>query len=112
MYLTQDLTNVYNNPDPRTYELSSYSYFILPTKVQGQFTTDKGATLGQFAYYFMCQGQQKAQQLGYSPLPINLVNAGFEQIRELPGIDAQSITDAQSNTHTFSRAAHNKLINT
>ncbi len=110
VYLTQDLTHVYNNPDPRTYELSSYSYFILPTKVQGQFTTDKGATLGQFAYYFMCQGQQKAEQLGYSPLPINLVNAGFEQIRKIPGVDGQSITAAQCNNPTFSGDGHNKLI--
>ena len=32
-YLTQDLSGVYSNTDPRNYELSSYSYFILPTKV-------------------------------------------------------------------------------
>ena len=112
VYLTQDLTGVYNNADPRTYELSSYSYFILPTTVQGQFTTAKGQTLGEFSYYFMCQGQQKAEQMGYSPLPINLVNAGFEQIRKIPGVDAKAITAAQCNNPTFSADGHNKLIDT
>ena len=33
-YLTENLTGVYTDPDPRTYPLSSYSYLILPTKIQ------------------------------------------------------------------------------
>ena len=32
-YLTQILDGVYNNADPRTYPLSSYSYMIVPTEV-------------------------------------------------------------------------------
>ena len=58
LYLTQQLQGVYTDPDPRTYPLSEYGYLILPTKVEGQFTTDKGNTLGAFSYYAMCQGQQ------------------------------------------------------
>ncbi|MGW0212675.1 phosphate ABC transporter substrate-binding protein PstS, partial [Streptomyces sp. NPDC003233] len=57
-YLTQQLDGVYNDTDKRNYPLSSYSYMILPLKVQGTFTQDKGKTLGAFSYYFMCQGQQ------------------------------------------------------
>ena len=30
-YLLQNLTNVYTDPDPRTYPLSSYVYMIEPT---------------------------------------------------------------------------------
>ena len=47
-YLTQNLSEVYTNADPRTYPLSSYSYMILPTKVQGGFSEDKGKTLAAF----------------------------------------------------------------
>src|SRR5262245_60862496 len=36
-YLTQILDDVYTDQDKRNYQLSSYSYFILPTTVRGQF---------------------------------------------------------------------------
>jgi phosphate ABC transporter phosphate-binding protein len=87
-YLTQILDGVYSDPDPRNYQLSSYSYFILPTKVKGQFNEGKGRSLSAFAYYSMCQGQQQSASLGYSPMPINLVTASFEQIKRIPGAGA------------------------
>lgn len=83
--LTQDLTGVYTNPDPRAYPLSSYSYMILPKDTSANFTLDKGRTLSEFAYYFLCEGQQQADALGYSPLPINLVQAGVDQVNQIPG---------------------------
>jgi phosphate transport system substrate-binding protein len=101
VYLTQNLTNVYSYKDSRTYPMSSYSYMILPTTVQGAFNTAKGTTLGAFSYFFMCQGQQQAPQLGYSPLPINLVQAGFQQILKIPGVQAQNITVSGCNNPTF-----------
>ncbi len=73
--------------DNRTYPLSSYSYMILPTAVAGNFSLDKGRTLGRFAYYFLCEGQQQVDRIGYSPLPINLVQAGFAQVQRIPGVD-------------------------
>ena len=85
--LTQDLTQVYINPDPRTYPLSSYSYMILPKGPNpgSTFNDKKGATLSEFGAYFLCEGQQTADILGYSPLPINLVQAGVDQINQIPG---------------------------
>ncbi|GAB4006971.1 phosphate ABC transporter substrate-binding protein PstS [Nocardioides ultimimeridianus] len=83
--LTQNLASVYDNPDPRAYPMSSYSYMILPTTTAAPFNTDKGKTLSTFANYFLCQGQQKAERLGYSPLPKNLVEAGFAQVKRIPG---------------------------
>ncbi|MGW3916162.1 substrate-binding domain-containing protein [Streptomyces sp. NPDC005070] len=111
-YLTQKLEGVYNDSDRRNYPLSSYSYMILPLKVQGTFTKAKGKTLGAFSYYFMCQGQQQAPSLGYSPLPINLVKAGFDQIRRIPGVQAQSVNIKGCNNPTFSSDGHNKLADT
>ncbi|MGW5429560.1 phosphate ABC transporter substrate-binding protein PstS [Streptomyces sp. NPDC004059] len=111
-YLTQQLDGVYNDTDKRNYPLSSYSYMILPLKVQGTFTADKGKTLGAFSYYFMCQGQQQAPDLGYSPLPINLVRAGFDQIRRIPGVRAQNINIKNCNNPTFTPDGHNRLADT
>jgi phosphate ABC transporter phosphate-binding protein len=110
--LTQRLNGVYNSPDPRAYPLSSYSYMILPTAVENGFNTDKGRTLGAFAYYFLCQGQQQAPALGYSPLPINLVQAGLTQIRRVPGVQAQNITIQNCNNPTFSSDGTNTLAKT
>jgi len=102
LYLTQILDGVYNNTDPRTYPISSYSYMIVPTEVGGVFTTKKGATLGAFAHYMLCEGQQQAAALGYSPLPMNLVLAGFDQIKRIPGADPAADTNsANCNNPTF-----------
>ncbi|MGW5058922.1 phosphate ABC transporter substrate-binding protein PstS [Streptomyces sp. NPDC004096] len=111
-YLTQQLEGVYNDTDKRNYPLSSYSYMILPLKEQGIFTKAKGRTLGAFSYYFMCQGQQQAPKLGYSPLPINLVQAGFDQIRRIPGVQAQNINIRGCNNPTFTTNGRNKLAET
>jgi phosphate ABC transporter phosphate-binding protein len=83
--LTQNLQSVYTNPDPRTYPMSSYSYMIVPTSTAAPFNTAKGKTLSTFINYFLCAGQQKADILGYSPLPKNLVEAGFKQVARIPG---------------------------
>ena len=108
-YLTQQLNGVYSDSDPRTYPLSSYSYMIVPTIVQGQFSTDKGKTLGAFSYYAMCQGQQESASLGYSPMPINLVQASFDQIRKIPGVVVQNINIQSCNNPTFSADGTNLL---
>jgi phosphate ABC transporter phosphate-binding protein len=112
VYLTQQLDGVYTDPDPRNYPLSSYSYFILPTKVAGQFTEDKGKTLGAFAYYSMCQGQQQSASLGYSPMPVNLVEASFEQIRKIPGVVVQDIDITACKNPTFAADGSNLLADT
>ncbi|WP_121162414.1 phosphate ABC transporter substrate-binding protein PstS [Micromonospora pisi] len=108
--LTQNLDNVYRGADARTYPLSSYSYMVLPVSesVLG-FTKNKGYTLGRFAYYFLCQGQQQAEVLGYSPLPINLVTAAFDQVARIDGVEKQDIKIENCNNPTFSRDGTNTL---
>lgn len=108
-YLTQILTGVYNSKDPRAYPLSSYSYLIVPTSVSGSFTQAKGKTLGDFAYYYLCEGQQQAEVLGYSPLPINLVQAGLEQVKKIPGVSAKDKDVSKCNNPTFSPDGTNLL---
>jgi len=111
-YLTQQLGGVYDNPDKRTYPLSSYSYMIIPTKVENNFNTNKGYTLGRFAYYFLCEGQKQAPLLGYSPLPINLVKAGLTQVKRIPGVNVQSVNISKCDNPTFSSNGANLLAKT
>ena len=115
--LTQILDGVYNNADKRTYPLSSYSYMIVPTNIPATgsiFTLAKGNTLSTFASYMLCEGQQQAAALGYSPLPLNLVKAGFTQIARIPGSTATSGDLSKCNNPTFDAAnpASNKLATT
>lgn len=110
-YLTQILDRVYTNADARTYPLSSYSYMILPTKVEAGFTAAKGNSLGTFARYFLCDGQQQADDLGYSPLPKNLVEAGFEQIRKVPGAPTSTININDCRNPTFSGGVNTLIQN-
>jgi ABC-type phosphate transport system substrate-binding protein len=87
-FLQQNLDNVYTYTDPRSYPLSSYSYLIVPrsgSPIPPRFNTAKGATLSTFIYYFLCAGQQDLAQLGYSPLPLNLVKGGLSQADHVPG---------------------------
>ncbi|MCE9621106.1 MAG: substrate-binding domain-containing protein [Actinomycetia bacterium] len=109
LYLTQNLDGVYADTDPRNYQLSSYSYLIVPTIVQGQFNLEKGKTLGAFAYYAMCEAQQQSASLGYSPMPVNLVEASFDQIRKIPGVVVENVNIAQCQNPTFSADGTNTL---
>ena len=109
--LEQILDGVYTSPEPQAYPLSSYSYMILPLQTDAQFTADKGRTLGEFAYYFLCQGQQYAGKLGYSPLPVNLVSSAFNIVKQVPGAALGSRTTDYSTCHnpTFDPQGGNNL---
>jgi phosphate ABC transporter phosphate-binding protein len=112
LYLTQDLSQVYTDGDPRTYELSSYSYMILPTSTSNGMSTAKGYTLGSFGSYLLCQGQTQVDVLGYSALPINLVEAGYAQLQKIPGNQVPTSTTAQiqgCHNPTFSTNGTNTL---
>jgi phosphate ABC transporter phosphate-binding protein len=91
---TADLSQVYTDTDPRTYELAYYSYLIVPTDLSNAMTTDKGYTLGAFGQYALCQGQQQVNALGYAALPENLVEGGFAQLAKIPGADVPTTTAA------------------
>ncbi|MET7297609.1 phosphate ABC transporter substrate-binding protein PstS [Embleya sp. NPDC005575] len=82
---TQVLDDVYTNADRRAYPISSYSYMIVPAAKQFGFDEAKGETLGKFIKYFLCAGQARAPELGYSPLPPKLVSFGYDAIKSIPG---------------------------
>jgi phosphate transport system substrate-binding protein len=105
-YLTQVLDGVYRATDIRAYPLSSYSYMIIPTASDDRrMTTAKRQTLADFTFYSLCEGQTKAGPYGYSPLPLNLVQAGFDQIAKLkaadPAVDVTNRTVTSCHNPTF-----------
>ena len=104
-YLTQDLSQVYTQTDPRSYPLSSYSYSIIPIGPNDVRTdVNKAQTFLDFARYAMCQGQDNMPILGYSPLTINLVAASFAQVKRYSHIDQSKIgtlDPTQCNNPTY-----------
>jgi ABC-type phosphate transport system substrate-binding protein len=108
-YLLQNLDNVYTDSDTRTYPLSSYVYMIEPTGIypspETKITTAKRQSLADFAYYAICQGQKEIGPIGYSPLPVNLVEAAFGQIQKLktadPAIDLSGLNIETCDNPTF-----------
>jgi ABC-type phosphate transport system substrate-binding protein len=100
-FLQQNLNNVYTFKDPRSYPLSSYSYLIVPrdgTTIPSNFSSGDGRTLSTYIDYFLCAGQQYSAELGYSPLPLNLVEGGLLQSSKIPGaIPTPSLSNGCDN---------------
>jgi phosphate transport system substrate-binding protein len=98
-YLLENLNNVYTYNDPRDYPLSSYSYEIEPTApspADPTMDTAKRQTLADFTYYSICQGQAEMGPIGYSPLPVNLVEASFQQVALLHQADPGVILNGEN----------------
>lgn len=105
-YLLQDLRQVYGAADRRTYPLSSYSYMIIPTGASdARMSTAKRQTLVDYLYYSVCSGQKEMGPIGYSPLPVNLVQASFDQTNKLkaadPGVDVTKRDVSTCHNPTF-----------
>jgi phosphate transport system substrate-binding protein len=94
---TQVLQGVYRNTDARAYPISSYSYMIVPTTEAAPFSAAKGKSLSDYIFYFLCAGQQKSEQLGYAPLPKNLVEAAFAAVAQIPGASPAPAISSCSN---------------
>jgi phosphate transport system substrate-binding protein len=77
---------------------------ILPTNDPSE-TTAKRQSIADFEYYSICQGQKEIGPIGYSPLPVNLVEAGFGQIQKLqqadPNVDLTNLNINTCNNPTF-----------
>ena len=114
-FLQQNLDSVYTFTDPRSYPLSSYSYLIVPrsgTREPTNFSTAKGKSLSTFIDYFLCAGQREVAALGYSPLPLNLVQGGLLQSSKIPGAipGPNQTTLAGCNNPTFTNGKLTLLL--
>ena len=108
-YLLQNLDNVYTRPRSahlsalvvRLHDRADGVYPSPETKI----TTAKRQSIADFAYYAICQGQREIGPIGYSPLPVNLVEAAFGQIQKLkeadPAIDLSGLNIETCDNPTF-----------
>ncbi len=97
--LTENLSGVFDNKAGNAYPLSAYSYFVtqcVPKQAAAQNVTcdgsgkvtmgaAEGSELSQFIAFVACLGQSHVAQLGYTPLPPNLVEDDFQAAGRLPG---------------------------
>ncbi len=98
-HLIENLSGVFVDKAADAYPLSAYSYFVaqcVPKQAAAQnFSCDGGgkvtmgntlgAELGLFITYVACLGQSELANLGYAPLPPNLVEVDFQAAGRLPG---------------------------
>jgi phosphate transport system substrate-binding protein len=92
--LEQKLQGVYTNSQADAYPISAYSYLITQKSTE---EPQKGAVLGQFIEFLACRGQDAAGQLGYSPLPPNLVQDDFDAIDRINGAAKAPPTPTAAN---------------
>jgi len=115
-FLQQDLHKLYGFRDPRNYPISSYSYLIVPregTQPPTNFTNPKGATLSTWINFMLCGGQHQMAQLGYSPLPKNLVQGGLIQNAKIPGhVAVPPINHLTNCNNPTMQNGHNILLAT
>jgi ABC-type phosphate transport system substrate-binding protein len=115
-FLQQDLHKLYTFRDARNYPLSSYSYLIVPregTTEPTNFSTAKGATLSTWVNFLLCGGQKQMPQLGYSPLPKNLVAGGLVQDAKIPGhVAIPTITALEHCQNPTMQNGRNILLST
>ncbi|TAJ48552.1 MAG: phosphate ABC transporter substrate-binding protein [Herbiconiux sp.] len=101
---------VWDSRDPRAYPLSSVGLMVVPTSVDAGFTTERGAALAAFGSYALCQGQARAPQLGYAPLPVDLVTSGLSQLGRVPGGSPVGIDDCRNPAFTAGDTATDSLL--
>jgi phosphate transport system substrate-binding protein len=80
------LTLNYTSNAPGVYPISTTSYAMVPTKMDGA----KGENLVAFLNYALGDGQGKAAALGYAPLPDKIKNAGKAAVGRINGQSAQA----------------------
>ena len=77
------------------------------------FSNAKGATLSTWVNFILCGGQQPMKQLGYSPLPENLVQGGLIQNGKIPGhVRVPSINNLTNCNNPTMQNGQNILLKT
>lgn len=88
--LEQTLTPVFESSEARAYPISAYSYLVMAE--QTKISSSRQKVEAQFVQFLACQGQEAAGELGYSPLPPNLVQADFDAVQRIDGVQLPTPT--------------------
>ena len=85
---------------------------IVPTDAGAGFTEDKGKTLGAFANYFLCEGQQQAECSATRRCRSTWCRPGSSRCARSPAATRKNVNISKCNNPTFSADGTNKLANT
>jgi phosphate transport system substrate-binding protein len=107
--LSQELSGVYESPNPEAYPLSAYSYVVTQCARSGDRPTCKGnyantgvsETLARWLRYIACDGQVNMARIGYSPLPANLSQEIANSIGRMQGTAAEQLTQGNCANPRF-----------
>jgi phosphate transport system substrate-binding protein len=107
--LSQELSGVYNSPNPAAYPISAYSYLVTQCAPTADRPTCKGAytnpgvteTLSTWMRYIACDGQINMAAIGYSPLPPNLSQEIANSIARMQGTAPEKLTPANCSNPRF-----------
>ncbi len=111
VYLTQNLDDVYTDPDPRT---TSSRRTRTSSSQRSSATVHRGEGSNAGGLHLL-RDVSSAAAVGLARLlaiPINLVTASFDQIKKIPGVEVQNISVDQCDNPTFSPDGHNVLADT
>ncbi|MDQ6927746.1 MAG: substrate-binding domain-containing protein [Actinomycetota bacterium] len=107
--LSQELSGVYNSPNPDAYPLSAYSYMVTQCAPAGERPTCKGPytnggiteTLSKWLRYVACDGQVNMSRIGYSPLPPNLSQEMANSIGRMQGTQPEQLNSSNCANPRF-----------
>ncbi|GAA1968380.1 substrate-binding domain-containing protein [Amycolatopsis minnesotensis] len=107
--LSQELSGVYANGDPKTYPISAYSYVMAPcnpapdrdTCRSGYTEQGKTETMSGFLDHIACQGQLNMAAIGFSPLPPNLSQEMMNSVSRLTGQPPKQLNAGNCANPTF-----------
>jgi PBP superfamily domain len=98
------LTLNFTTSAAEAYPISTVSYFLVPTKMD----TNKGDNLKAFLAYALGSGQDKANGLGYAPLPAKIQALAVAQAAKVnpePATTSTTVTTAAPTTTTTAKKA-------
>ncbi|WP_285611551.1 substrate-binding domain-containing protein [Actinokineospora globicatena] len=79
-----DYRSILTSQNQGAYPLAQYVYLVAPTTVD----TTRGALLGRFAAYALCEGQASALHVGLIPIPPARIKSSGAAVAAIPGATA------------------------
>ena len=80
-HMPEDLRiSITNAPGENAYPIASFTWLLVPRKIND---TAKGNVIREFLKWMLTSGQESAIELGYAPLPKQIVTRGLSQISQI-----------------------------
>ncbi len=109
--LSQELSQVYTNPNPGAYPISAYSYIVgqcapasdaAGAQCRGDYANPGvSLTLKRFLMHIACDGQKQMAEIGYSPLPPQLSQYVADAVHRMSGEPLVTLTQQNCGNPRF-----------